>query len=191
MVFWGTLTLALLFLFLFLSVCLITTLLFLFPVSKQSRFLWILTLFVPLLCLIACYVPPQDSDSHHLLSHTLLWWPWPTPFGQATHRFVRGICRNLYLYCVVSWPHIGAAKWNFWIVKSLTLPQLAATWVCIFEHLRKHTLEFVNRWEDLLWFWWSAMNVESILFNATRSLLMGFVIWPNSIFTYLVRFLLL
>ena len=87
--------------------------------------------FVPLLCLIACYVPPQDSDSHHLLSHTLLWWPWPTPFGQATHRFVRGICRNLYLYCVVSWPHIGAAKWNFWMVKSLTLPQLAATWVCI------------------------------------------------------------
>ena len=101
------------------------------------------------------------------------------------------LCEGFVGICICTWPHIGAAKWNFWMVKSLTLPQLAATWVCIFEHLRKHTLEFVNRWEDLLWFWWSAMNVESILFNATRSLLMGFVIWPNSIFTYLVRFLLL
>ena len=119
--------------------CRNTTLFFLFLVSKQYRLLWILISFtflgsfVPLLCLIACYVP-HHSDSHHLLSHTLLWWPWPTPFGQATHRFVRGICRNLYLYCVVSWPHIGAAKWNFWMVKSLTLPQLAPTWVWIFEH---------------------------------------------------------
>ena len=85
----------------------------LFPSNIVSFEFWpsftFLGSFVPLLCLIACYVP-HHSDSHHLLSHTLLWWPWPTPFGQTTHRFVRGICRNLYFYCVVSWPHIGAAK---------------------------------------------------------------------------------